>query len=368
MKTLSSGVLLVILTIPSSSAQTQWSQNTERLIGLVHTVQIEFSEVTVVENKEVESGRRPHHRVVYDRNGNEIERINFNQDGSPEDRTVHIIDANGRVAGWEEYELEGEGKRKRLTTRSEWTYDKDGNRIEARVYTQGALSSRTTAIYDSAKRLINETTITDNGSWKTTRKFSYNADGHLTKTVVDTNGGIEVIEQSYDASGNLAGYKYLGTGGEVSKSGYVYNTFGNETERNAEDAISKFKMITSYDSRGRVTTRTTYFEYKQPNVSNSHAPEPGAVQFHYNDNDQVVEESAYSPEGKLLRRTIRDYDRAARLRSEVYRSNDDVDVAKISYEYDKRGNLVKRVSVNADQFGKPAVHVEHHVLTYYEGK
>lgn len=371
MKALIAGVLLVttILTIPSASAQTKWFLNTERLIGPVHTVQIEFSEGTIVENKEVDSARRPHQRVVYDRSGNEIERINFNQDGSIENRSVQIIDGNGRIAGWEDYEPEADGKRQHLTSRSEWIYDKGGNRSEARVYIQGALSSRTTAFYDTAGHLLNETMITDNDTYKVTKRFTYDSGGRLTKTVVDTNGAIESTEQSYDASGNLAGYKYFGPGGQnVGEVRYTYDAFGTETERNTEDAISKSKIITSYDSRGRVSTRTTHFEYKQPNVSISHAPEPGTLQFHYNDNDQVVEESAYSPEGKLLRRTTREYDKAARLRSEVYRNNDDVMVVEVSYEYDKWGNLVKRVSVNTDQSGRPVVHVEHRVLTYYEGK
>lgn len=371
MKALSAGVLLVniILTIPSAPAQTKWFLNTEHLNGPVHTVQIELSELYMVENKEVESARRPHQRVVYDRNGNEIERINFNRDGSIENRNVQIIDANGRIAGWEDYEPEAGGKRQHLTNRSEWIYDKRGNRSETRVYTQGNLSSRTIATYDTAGHLVTETMITDNDTYKVTKRFTYDSGGRLTKTVADTNGAIELIEQSYDASGNLAGYKYFGPGGQnVSEVRYAYDAFGSETERNAEDSISKYKMITSYDSRGRVSTRTTYFEYKQPHVSISHAAEPGTVQFRYNDNDQVVEEGAYSPEGKLLRSTIRDYDKAARLRSEVYRNNDDVMVGKVNYEYDKWGNLVKKVSVDRDQFGRPAVHIEHRVLTYYEGK
>lgn len=127
MKALSAGVLLVniILTIPSAPAQTKWFLNTEHLNGPVHTVQIELSELYMVENKEVESARRPHQRVVYDRNGNEIERINFNRDGSIENRNVQIIDANGRIAGWEDYEPEAGGKRQHLTNRSEWIYDKE---------------------------------------------------------------------------------------------------------------------------------------------------------------------------------------------------------------------------------------------------
>ena len=362
-------VVTTILTSPCANAQTKWYLNTEHLIGPVHTVQIELAEMMVVDGKEIESGRRPHQKVVYDRSGNEIERINFKGDGSIESRSVNIIDANGRIAGWQEYGPRPDGKGQELGSRSEWVYDERGNRIEASVLRQGVVFHRTSASFDSAGHIVEEVMVTDGGAWKQTKKLTYDSGGRLTKTLVETNGTLELIEQAYDSSGNLAKYKYSGPGGRNdSEARYAYDAHGSEIERNGEDSISKFKMISSYDSGGRVSKRVTYFEYKQPNISMSHAPEPGTVEFRYSEDGQLVEESVYSPEGALQRKTTSDYEKSGRLRSEVYRNGDDVVVAKVSYQYDRWGNRVKRVTVSSDQTGKPVVDVEHRVITYYDGK
>ncbi len=362
------GFVLTILTFPCANAQTKWYLNTEQLTGPVHTVQIEFAEMTVVDGKEIEFGRRPHQKVVYDRSGNEIERINFRRDGSIENHSVQLIDANGRIAGWQELEPRADGGQ-RLSSRSESVYDNRGNRIEAIVYDQGVESHRTSAAFDRAGHMVEEVMVTDGGAWKQTRKLTYDSGGRLIRTLVDINGTLQLIEQAYDSSGNLVKYKYSGTDGRSdSEARYAYDEHGREKERNAEDSISKFKMISSYDSGGRVSRRVTYFEYKRPNISMSHAPEPGTVEFRHNDDGQLVEESVYSPEGALKRRTTNDYDKGKRLRSQVYRNSDDVVVTEVNYEYDSLGNRVKRVTVSSDQAGKPVVDVEHRVITYYDGK
>jgi YD repeat-containing protein len=301
--------------------------------------------------------------------GNEIERINFRRDGSIENRSVHLIDRNGRIAGWQEYETRADGKGERLTSRSEWIYDAAGNRIEASVYTRGVASDRTTARFDSAGHIVEEVMFTDGGAWKQTRKLTYDSAGRLTRTIFDTNGAVAVIEQGYDAFGNLAHYKQSGPSGDNdSEARYAYDASGRETERNAEDSISKFKMISSYDSAGRVTRTVTYFEYKLPNISRTHAPEPGTVEFRYDGDGRLIEESVYSPSGTLRRRTTNEYEKGARLRSQVYRNGDDVVVSGVRYQYDRWGNLVKRVTTSSEQSGKPITHVEHRAITYYDGK
>ena len=111
-----------LLIAVSATAQKKSDVSRDQLIGPVHTAQIELAEVAVKDGKEVEIWRRPHQKVVYDQRGNEIERINFNQSGSIENRTVHVIDANGRVSGWKEYEVDTGGSSERVTNWSEWLY------------------------------------------------------------------------------------------------------------------------------------------------------------------------------------------------------------------------------------------------------
>jgi len=162
------------LIVAYASAQTISDTIRDQLIGPVHTAQVVLAEITTINGKEVETGRRTHQRVVYDRRGNEIERINYGG-GSIENRTVHIIDANGRVSGWKEYEVVADRRGERLTSWSEWLYDKMGNRVEARVYRDGSLTHRTTATYNTAGLIIEETMITDGGAWKESKKYGYDS-------------------------------------------------------------------------------------------------------------------------------------------------------------------------------------------------
>jgi YD repeat-containing protein len=358
-------LLITFLSLAPASAQNKWDLNTEHLLGPVHTIQTELAEIRLVDGKQVETGRRPHQKVVYDRVGNEIERINFNQDGSIENRTVQIIDAQGRIAGWEGYEPQTGGTDLRLTGSSEWIYDEKGRRIETRGYTNGVLTYQTTATFNTAGLLVKETRITDGGAWTETKKYEYDSNGHLSRTVVDTNGTIQTIEETHDKSGNLTSYSSPDSQGD-SKAKYVYDAQGREIERNAENSISKFKRITSYDQRGRVSKRVTYLEYKQPNISVSHAPEPGTVEFRYNNNDQVIEESAYSPEGALVRKQVSEYDTAGRLRSQTFTRGDDI--SKATYEYDKLGNRVSRVTTSSREPGNLVGFVEYRVISYYDQK
>src|SRR5262249_52431215 len=269
-----------------------------------------LAQIEVKDGKEVEVWRRPHQKVVYDQRGNEIERINFNRSGSIENRAVHAIDANGRVSGWKEYEVDAGGSGERLTAWSEWLYDKTGNRVETRVYNDKGLTLQIMASYNAAGLVIEETMIEDGGAWKQTKKYGYDSNGYRTSTLVNnTNGRTELIEEAHDKTGNLISYKYSGPDDQNdSIVKYVFDAKGREIERSGEDSIAKSKVVTSYDSKGRVSRKVTQFDYKRPNIQSDHAPEPGAVEFRYDENDKLVEERAYSPEGTLLRRTVSEYD------------------------------------------------------------
>ncbi len=60
-----------------------------------------------------------------------------------------------------------------------------------------------------------------------------------------------------------------------------------------------------------------------------------------NDNDRVIEETAYSPEGVPRHRMTSDYDDAGKLRSQVYFNGDGTISSKVTHEYDKWGNRIK---------------------------
>src|SRR5215475_14670397 len=135
MKSLCASIAFVttLLTAVSATAQQQEVDACrDQLIGPVHTTQVEFAQVAVKDGKEVEVWRRPHQKVVYDQRGNEIERINFKPGGSIENRTVHVIDAKGRVSGVKEYESDAGGSGERVTYWSKLLYDKKARLVETR--------------------------------------------------------------------------------------------------------------------------------------------------------------------------------------------------------------------------------------------
>lgn len=369
MRTIRASIFFIVATVSLSSVSAQsrrFAFSEDKLLGPVHTVQVENGRIIIVDGKEIDVARKPHQKVVYDRRGNEIERINFDEGGAVTNRTVQLIDAQGRSGGWESYEAQGDGKGERLKNRSEFLYDERGNRVEIRIYRNGELTQRTTTSYDAAGNVLEEVMVTDGGSYKQTKKNSFDADGRLTKTVFDTNGRVGVSEYSYNAVGNKVGYKHSHSDGRNNQaSKYVYDSRGKEIEHSSEDSISTFKMVITYDSRGRVSRQETFFEYKKPNISRSHAPEPGVEVFRYNERDQIVEESFYLPGGALRQRVVYEYDSDGRLRSCVNFNGGGEEIGKVIHEYDKWGNRVRTLNFGRGLFDKPEISVTHRIITYY---
>jgi hypothetical protein len=208
--------------------------------------------------------------------------------------------------------------------------------------------------------------ITHNGGGKELKTNTYDANGYLSKTVYNTNGFIEVIEQSHDSTGHLLTYKQSGPNPDSwQKAQYVYDASGREIESSGEDAITQWKVTTSYDAKGRVSQRASTFAYKNPGITLSEAPEPGMVTFRYNDNNQVIEEAAFSPFGSLIRKTINEYENDGKKR--IVRSfSKGVETSKVFIEYDKWGNWIKRWTEDTDAFHKPYLSVSYRVITYYD--
>ncbi len=370
MKSLCPGVAFVtalLIAVPAT-AQQRLDICRDKLTGPVHTAQVEYAQIEVKDGKEVEMWRRPHQKVVYDQRGNEIERINFGYRASIESRTVHVIDAKGRVSGVKEYEANAGGSGERVTYWSKLLYDKKGRLVETRGYNSKGLTLRTMASYNAAGLLIKETRIADGGAWKETKKYGYDSKRRRTSTSINTNGTTALIEEVHDNAGNLISYKYSGSDGQNdSIVKYVIDAKGREIERSGETSVTKSKVVTSYDSKGRVSRRVTQFAYKRPNIQMSHASEPGAVEFRYDENDKLVEERAYSAEGALLRRTGSEYDGDGRMRAQIRCKADGAVSNKAIFERDKWGNCVKMLSMSPG-LDRTFTSVQYHLITYYTEK
>ena len=359
-------IVAIILFSNSGYAQGRQFIPEDKLRGPVHIVQTENAEVIMIFGKAVEIGRTPHQKVIYDRQGNELERINFRKDGSVENRSVRSYDSEGHFKGDTGFKTEN-GIEISTNYRSELVYDERGNRVEALVYNKEELVQRTTSRYDSTNHLLEETMVTDGGAYKQTKKLTYNVQGHLLKTLFDTNGRIELLEQTYDDAGHMLTYKYSNSDGHNDQSSkYVYDALGKEIERTAEDSMTRFKVVTTYDSKGRISQQTTDFEYKRPGVWRSHSPEPGIVEFHYNDKDQVTEVIFYSVGGVFRKKTVNEYDDQGRLQAQAYSTIQGKDGSRSSYQYDEWGNLIKTIAESQGQLDRKIINVNYRIITYYD--
>jgi antitoxin component YwqK of YwqJK toxin-antitoxin module len=354
--------LLVFLALlaPVTTAQSKSDWQRDNLVGSVRSMQVEFAEANAVDGKLVEIKRWPHQRVTYNERGHEVERVNFNQDGTEQDRSVIRYDSEGRIIGY------GDAKKDRYHSTIE--YDSKGNRIEARMYEGDVIQTREVYTYDDKGRKIEQSRFADGGAYHERLTYAYNAAGQLTEMAAYYSGTLkEKHLKTYNGAGDLVreasvNYELPGQDWTVE---YSYDKLGREIERYVDTAILWSKVQTLYDAKGRVAQRTTFMEYKQPNVMQSHAPEPGRVVFRYNDRGQVLEEAVYKPDAALASKTVFTYDKVGKLIEEAHVSSNVRGDLKVSYEYDSHGNWIKRTKPNTDHTGRQYIYVEHRAITYY---
>jgi YD repeat-containing protein len=365
MKRLTNFATLLIwlaLLAPITSAQTISDWQRDHLVGSVRSVQIEFAEANMVDGKLVESKHWPHQRVIYNERGQEVQRVNFKEDGSIEDRAVAVIryDSEGRIIGY------GDAKKDRHHSILE--YDSKGNRTEARMYEGEVLQTREVYTYDNKGRKIEQSRFADSGAYHERIIYTYNPAGQLTEMTTYYSGVLNQKHmKTYDGAGNLVkevSVNYL-VPGQNSTVEYVYDKSARVIERRADTEILWSKVQTSYDAKGRVAQRETFMEYKKPNVWQSHAPKPGRVVFRYNEHGQVLEEAVYEPSYILVRKTVFTYTEDGKPTGQVQVGRDTSGDWKVLYEYDSQGNWVKKMHPNTDHTGRKYIYIQHRTITYY---
>ena len=352
--------VFLALLAPVTTAQSMSDWQRDNLVGSVRSIQIEFAEANTVDGKLVEIKRWPHQRITYNERGQEVERVNFNQNGTEQDRSVIRYDSEGRIIGY------GDAKKDRYHSTIE--YDSKGNRIETRMYEGDVIQTREVYTYDDKGRKIEQSRFADDGAYHERLIYAYNAAGQLTEMAAYYSGTLkEKHLKTYNGAGDLVkeasvNYELPGQNSTVEHS---YDKLGREIEMYADTAILWSKVRTVYDAKGRVAQRTTFMEYKQPNIMQSHAPKPGRVVFRYNDRGQVLEEAVYEPDEALASKTVFTYDKEGKLIEEAQVSRNVPGDWKVSYEYDSHGNWVKRTKPNTDHTGRQYIYVEHRAITYY---
>lgn len=244
------------------------------------------------------------------------------------------------------------------------------------------------------ERCTDETRYDHGRSWRMIRETTYDPDGRISQvrsTNDDgTNSGVSKSEGSftYDAEGHLLRTVWAGQDGSSEILRY-YDSQGRLTRVTGED--DRWTTTFEYDDQGRKTrvVRSTgsemgadpFFVFVTGNPDLFVAPpEGGWTTTSFNENDQPTETRAYGPNGELITRMTRSYDAKGHISESAYvienleslreelretrkglRSNpealkaqlaqmlgDKNVAARVSYVYDDQG----RVSEQHDDFGR----------------
>jgi len=267
------------------------------------------------------------------------------------------------------------------------------------VATQGqvhAQSDREIAgLRGPVERCTDETRY-DRGSWRMIRETTYDPDGRISQLNATnddgTNNGVSKSVESftYDAEGHLLRTVWEGQEGS-SGILYYYDSQGRLTRVTGAD--SRWTRSFEYDHQGRKTRiiRSTldasdmsddpFGVFVDGNSDLFAAPPAGGwVITTFNESDQPIESQVYGPNGEPIRRLTRSYDAKGRVIESVYviesleplrqvlratrehmRSDpkaleallaqmlgDQNVAARVSYHYDDQG----RVSEKHDDFGR----------------
>jgi hypothetical protein len=352
-------LLCLVVCAPLIDAQTISDWRRDQLAGSVRSVQIEFAEANMVNGKLIESKRWPRQRVTYNARGQEVERVNFKEDGSVEDTSINRYDSEGRMIG------NGDAKKDQYHSIIE--YDSKGKRTEVRGYDGNVLQIREAYTYDDKGRKIEQSRFADGGAYHERITYAFNSAGQPTEMATYYSGTLSQKHlKTYDGAGNLikeASFNYQFPG-QNSTVEYVYDKAGRMIENRVDSEILWSKVQISYDEKGRVAQRETFMEYKNPNVSQSHAPKPGRKVYRYNDRGQVLEEAVYEPSYILDSKTVSTYDKEGKLIEQLFFRKGSGD-HKVSYEYDSQGNWVKKMQPDTDHTGRRYIYIQHRTITYY---
>ncbi|HQO09578.1 MAG TPA: hypothetical protein PLK90_05505 [Clostridiales bacterium] len=241
--------------------------------------------------------------------------------------TIIIFEPTGMIR--EEQNFGSDGK---ILSSKRNIYDNSGNKIENIFDAEGKLDNSKKISYDNKGCIIEETVYNSLGILESKYKYKYSG-GKLTEAC------------EYNSDGSVSRVEL-----------YAYDENGNKTEENFYNSESELtdshKFVYEKDPAGNLTVKDYYkidgvenisWEKFDVNVKRTEQgsgikDDPKAVitQFKYDEAGNIIEETCNNPE----------------------------QIIKYTYEYDKTGNWIKRVSFEK-KVGIPQVLTERTIL-YFE--
>ena len=217
-------------------------------------------------------------------------------------------------------------------------------------YTEGSPETKEYT-YDGLGNVIKTKSVNKNGE-EVTEEYSYDGLGRLTESISDEG---EKQEYSYDSNSNLTSYKL--TGAENSNEiSYEYNAANRLTKLTNNGIITTY----GYDANGNLLMKdqnngvNTEYEYNDAGMLTRMETTKGGSVYTYSENEYLLNgslKSSYMPykQGSTYESRTKhyNYDNSGRLIHD-YTANAASQPVINSYEYDARGNRVKKTTSNYD--------------------
>ena len=342
-------LVLCLLSITPIASQVIIDKDRDKVVGPVKKVKAYLVDF-VRKGQTVEEKRRPWYTTTYNTEGNISEKLSYDSSGAIIEKLVHTYDANGRSTGYEEYAALVD---KNLTVPRHHVYrlNEEGCRVEYTVFeSNGSVGTRFVYKYDAKGNLTEQQWYAHTGQLGGRLVYSFDEKGNQTS------------QTSYQGDGAL-GWK------SISK----YDANGNRTEwLHYEGNTLKYKILFSYDSKGRILEQETVeFNSIPGTLRPTHSPEPGKVVYTYDDDKRTKEVATYEVDGTLKEKVAYTYDER---KNEVGRTAFNADGSPkngetrlINIEYDSHGNWTRKTRlIQSEKDGQPQpYHAELRVITYY---
>jgi hypothetical protein len=349
-KIISSLTLCLFWIIPIAS-QTTSDTHRAQLIGPVKSVEFYLVGFAVKNGANVEESRRTVRSTTYNTQGRILEDVSYDQYGAISQKLVYTYDSEGRGTGYNEYAALLD-KSLTIPRRHVYGLDDKGRRAEYTVFeSTGSVGSRFVYKYDVNGNLSEE-------EW-------YAHTGQLGGKTVST----------FDEKGNQTSQAYYGGDGSLSwRNASKYDSSGNRTELlQYHGDTFRYKIISSYDKKGRILENETFEFNGIPGLYSSHAPKPGKVVYTYNDEKRTKEVATYEVGGVLKERVVYTYDeRENEIGLTSFNeprtvANDSVSRSLINIDYDSHGNWTMKTRMRQSHKSEPPQPdiAELRVITYY---
>lgn len=327
--------------------------------------------------------------VLYDRQGNEIERTLYKTGGSVEHQVNKFYNAEGLISGWKEYYGKGVANAEGLNKHAIFTY-RAGKLMEVIVYREDSIAHKSTYVYDNRGNKVQEINSGPDAIF-TSRSYKYDSAGNLIEEISTGASYSAKVERTFDEMRNVIKESYFDNGvlkfyynrtyekgrlikeGAFNSSGEVtritlnsYNSEGKLVESTLSSRSILSKTIIEYGEAGWMKKKETLTTAKGGGRFSSEDPAPGRVVIKYNEKGLEIERLNYSVSGTFIRRQTSSFDERGKQSELVFYKADGEVESKQVYEYDEYGNRIKTISVTVSPKGEVQYLIlEQRTISYY---